>query len=587
MALLLALSWSRLWGLGLTHTDDAVWALRAWDTPGSIFDTEPVGEWARRQGRFWAFVSGALMLHVIKWNATAYGELLRFAGFAGFFAMFHFAVRTYCSARIALLAATLNLALAMVRWDGSILTTYPLITWVAGIALCAALVCGKRYAGGASAGWLVAAVLLLFFSFMNNEGVTAAFVVLAFLAAFATSAESPERSRRFMGAVAIAAAAYAALYVGWRLLHPSQYAGHELSWRLQPFLMTFWHFSTSGSVLHDLAWPYSVTFAEPQAGVTHEQVYRVGSHWMQAAASPSAWIAAGLSGMLVLRGARMHAVAMRSTWHAVVAGLVVALVAIAPVALSAMYQGWVMEKGIRAYSHTPLAHFGWSLVLAGLLAHVFDRGAGRRIVALVPAVLVAVLAALASATNDDIVDDMRPEAGRWRVLKDMLDADASSGANARALFVPRFANGSWYVWVPNGYWGQYAQARWQEENTRVFTGARGEPARTGPEKVADYAWEGQVRGFTGVIATSTRAVVWTEARSLEGLGVVYPRGAGVVRQSLEGAEHSGRVVAASIDLPDVEWLRVEREEGASPQPLVEMNLRNGNVKDLTWPAATR
>jgi hypothetical protein len=600
LALLLALFCARLWGLGLTHTDDAVWSLRAWDTRGNILDIEPVGEWARRQGRFWAFVSGALMLHAIKWNATAYGELLKLAGFAAFFAMFHLAVRAYCGMRIALLAATLNLAFAVVRWDGSIVTTYPLITWVAGIALCAGLVCGKRYVAGASRGWLVAAALLLFFSFMNNEGVTTAFFVLSVLAAWATRVASAERSKRFVAAVVVAGVAYGALYAGWRIAHPSQYAGHELGWHLKPFLVSLWHFSTGGSVLHDVIWPYKVTFAEPQAAVSHEQVYRVWSHWDEALRSPAAWIAAGVSGILVLRSARIAAGPMRSTVNALAAGLVIAFVALAPVALAAMYQGWVMEKGIRAYSHTPFAHFGWSLALAGLLAQVVGDAGRKRIVALVAAVVIAVLAALASATNDDIVDDMRPEAGRWRVLRDLLDANAAgaggAGAKERTLLVPRFANGSWYVWVPYGFWWQYAYWRWGEEGTRVYTQVPSPPGSAGWAMVADYAWEGRMRGFTGLIARlhpqgsappNAKAVVWTEAHSLDGLVLVYPDAAKTVRAPIGRGTRNGQVTSVSIDLPDVDWVRLEREGGASPHPLIELDLRSGKVKNWTWPSGVR
>lgn len=586
----MALFCSRLWGLGLTHTDDAVWSLRAWDTPGNIFDNEPVGDWARRQGRFWAFVSGALMLHAIKWNATVYGELLRLGGFAAFFAMFHWAVRAYFGTRIALLAATLNIALAMVRWDGSILTTYPLITWVAGIALCAGLLCGKRYAEEGEAPWLWAAGLLFFFSFINNEGVTAAFVIIAVLAAMSTRMESGVRGTH-LGVVAIAAAlAYAAVYLGWRHLHPSHYAGHELAWRLGPFLTSLWHFSTGGSALHDIVWPYRVVYVDAQAQVPHEQVYDLWSRWGDALRSPSAWIAAGVSALLVLRSARTSAAPKRAHVAAIVAGLVIAIVVVAPVAMTAMYQNWVLEKGIRAYSHTPLAHFGWSLALAGVLAWAFGESGRRRVLAFAAAGIVAMFAALASATNDDIVDDMRPEAGRWRVLRDMLDAN-SAGPKERTLLAPRFANGSWYVWVPYGFWWQYAYWRWGEQNTRVYTAVPSPPTAAGWSMLADYAWEGRL-GFTGVIArlhppgTSpphAKAVVWTEASSLYGLVLVYPQGARVVRQPVPVGARQGQVTVTSIDLPDVDWVRLEREEGASPHPLIELDLRSGKVRNRTWP----
>jgi len=255
----------------------------------------------------------------------------------------------------------------------------------------------------------------------------------------------------------------------------------------------------------------------------------------------------------------------------------------------------VMDKGIRAYSHTPLAHFGWSLALAGALAAVYGDAGRRRMLALAVAVIVAVLAALACVTNDDIADDMRPEAGRWRVLRDMLDANAA-GSRESSLLVPRYANGSWYVWVPYGFWWQYAYWRWGEEKTRVSTQVPTPPSSAGWALIADYAWEGRLRGFTGVMARlhprgdsppAAKAVVWAEWRTLDGLVLVYPEGAKTVRRAVPAGTRAGQVTTATMDLPDVDWVRLEREGGAAPQPLIELDLRTGKVKNWTWPSIRR
>jgi hypothetical protein len=222
----------------------------------------------------------------------------------------------------------------------------------------------------------------------------------------------------------------------------------------------------------------------------------------------------------------------------------------------------------------------------------FGDAQRRRVVALAASVIVAILAALACATNDDIVDDMRPEAGRWRVLRDMLDANAA-GSKERSLLVPRYANGSWYVWVPYGFWWQYAYWRWGEENTRVYTQVPSPPSSAGWSMVADYAWEGRLRGFTGLMARLhppgvsppvAKAVVWSEWHSLDGLALIYPDGAKIVRRAVEGGSRAGQVTSVAIDLPDVDWVRLERDGGTSPQPLIEINLRTGKVKNWTWPS---
>jgi hypothetical protein len=607
VGILLALFCARVWNLGITHTDDAVWALRAWDTPGNIFFNEPVGDWARRQGRFWAFVSGALMLHTLEWQGTVYGELLRLGSYAGFFVAFRAAVRAYCGTRIAVLAAVLNIGLAMVRWDGSILTTYPLITWVAGIAFCLALIAGRAYVAGGRRALVVVAGLLLYFSFMNNEGVTAAFMLLALLAArYARTqllAEGIEgaaaRGVRFFAVAALACAAYAALYFGWRLAHPSQYVGNQVAWLgVRSFLTTWWHFSTGGSVLHDLAWPYHVTYMDKQDLVPHERVYVIGNHVREVLASPTAWVSGLLCGWVAFSALRSSSaspqpVAARS---GMIAGLVIATVIVAPVAITALYQVWVMEKGVRSYSHTPLAHFGWSLFLAALLSRV---AAGPQRTHAVPraciAVLLGVLAALASRANDGIVNDMRPEAGRWRVLESVLAAN-HAGPHAQMLLIPRFDSASWYGWVPFGYWWQYGAARWDEGATRTYTERPLPPSPTWDATLVDYAWDGRRRGFVGLmgpLATSpTRSVaqpitVFDEAGAgdAQGLSLVYPAAdRKALHRSLlpaPQAMHGGTSIHV-LDVGDVPWVRLEREDGGRYRALVELDLQSGKVRNATW-----
>src|SRR5262245_58880678 len=100
IAILLLVFCMRIWNFGIVHTDDAMWALWTFQP-----DQDPAGDWARNQGRIYAFPYGAIMLHVLMWLGTTYGELLRVGSFAIFFALFVIVVAVYCGRRVALLAS--------------------------------------------------------------------------------------------------------------------------------------------------------------------------------------------------------------------------------------------------------------------------------------------------------------------------------------------------------------------------------------------------------------------------------------------------------------------------------------------------
>jgi hypothetical protein len=549
----------RVWGLGLTHTDDAVWALRAHQSAGGFFTREPIGAWALTPGRFWAHVSGAWMLHTLQWQGTAYGEVLRLGSFTAFFAVFHVTVRAFFGHRIALLASTFAAGLAMVRWDGSILTTYPLITWPAGAAFGLALLAGRRYVQSAGAGWSIAGALLLFFSLMNNEGVTVLFMLLSVLAAWQLRELDARRGARWLLTTLIACAAYAALYFGWRLMHPSSYQGHVIApFELRSWWLTFGHFSTGGNVLHDVVTPYRVAYADAQEVIAVQAVYRIREVWPGLLRSPTAMAAGVVAGLLVHRALRPSedAAAAGSQRAVIVSGLLIATVTVLPVSLVAMYQGWVTKSGIRAYSHTALAHFGWSLVAAAACAGWVSRRANRDRAAMVVSVAAGLLAAAASFTNDRIVDDMRTEAGRWRVLDHVLALNRH-GPRAPAIVVPRLANGSWYTVVAPTYWSEWTKARYGDD-TSVLTSAK----EAVPEAwLVDYAFDLRSRSFVGLVAATPGASqvhVFSEAAEPGGLELLATDAAGrTSRHPLGPPMRDGRLSTWVIQVPAAVTVRLE------------------------------
>lgn len=476
LTFLLVLLCQRVWGLGVMHTDDAMWALRA-----HLPQIDTVADWTRDQGRLWALVSGTMMLHVLKWQGSTYGELLRLGGFALFFLAFHLMAAAYCGRRIALLGATLFLALFALKWDGSLLTTYPLLTWVAGIAFTGAVLAGRRHARTGGHGMLVLAGALLFFALFNNEGVTLAFIMLYPVTIWANAVQVdsaahglavgrfPRRSWRLFLVFCASAAAYSVLYFWWRQLHPSIYPGHTVA----PFdpvriARTLYHFSTSGSVLHEMLAPLRVTYVDAIGGQARQFTYGLVQYadgLLRAGAAPLAGVVVAVLLWMLLEPRDETAPAARSVAPAprmaLALGLLVALVPILPVALMATYQEWEAERNVRAYSHTIFAHFGWSLALAGVLCAVAARLRGR---AYYRALLLALclgggmLAALANRANDAIADDMRPEAGRWALLERTIAVNRAV-FQADTFWTPALASGSWYTVVFRNYWTEFAKAR--------------------------------------------------------------------------------------------------------------------------------
>jgi hypothetical protein len=473
LAVLFGLLCLRVWALGLTHTDDAMWLLRSHT---SFFST--IDDWARWQGRLWAYVSGSLIMLALVNQGTLWGELLRLGSFALFFAAFHLVAAAYCGRRIALLCATVFLGFFALKWDGSILTTYPMITWPAGIACAGALLAGRAWTRATGKRWqLAAAGLLLFCALFNNEGVTVTFIVLALLSVAANAAQLepgaggrvtglPPRSARLLLVFLAAAAAYSVLYIGWRLQFPSTYAGNALApFSARRILTTLYHYSTSGSALHEILTPLKLNYADTFGGGAQVS-YSLHQYLHGLASSPLALLAGTLTAWLLWRqlkppsaqpAAHGRATPLRC---ALAGGLVVAVLPIVPVALVGNYQVWAMAMGVRAYSHTIFAHFGWSLVLSVLLLKLAGRlGRNRFGPALLVALALAggVLAALVYRANDAIALDMRPEAGRWQVVNRAVPANQALFLSD-VLWIPGLAQRSQYGQLYPRYWEEYVAA---------------------------------------------------------------------------------------------------------------------------------
>ncbi|WMW81891.1 hypothetical protein RF679_06300 [Undibacterium cyanobacteriorum] len=542
LALLLFLLCARVWNFGITHTDDARWAM-----PGYFLGIDPIADWAISQGRIWAYLSGTLILWTLQMQGSVAGELVRLGSFVLFFIVFFRYFALLCDRRFSLIAATFFLSFFMLKWDGSLLTTYPLLSWLAGGALILALELSARFVSRGSRWALALAMTLFGFSLVNNEGITVLFMFLFFVHTIALNHAVDEstfaiaklhlrrRSAVLLLLFFVVAATYAAIYLAWFLSHPSIYDGHKLGgFKLLNFLKTLTHFSTSGSALHDLISPYSVPFADAIAMTGERKEYFLTRNLQRSLHDPSSLLVcivtiflmwnllknvSGKSSALIKQATASSFASSvsssASTWaksrwslqkrmyFGLLIGLSVAILPIIPVALTSKYQTWVMESQIQAYSHTIFSHFGWSCVFAFVMLVLFEKLAARTVLRNfllgVVALFSGLIASQAFTANDDMAADMRNESGRWYILQKLLEVNQQS-LKSDYVWVPRFASGSWYSSVDRDYWTQYAKKRYGD---KTVIGADGPDlvAQSKNYVVSDYIFDRHGKRFVAIAAS--------------------------------------------------------------------------------------
>lgn len=513
VAVLLAMFCLRIWDLGIVHSDDAAWALRAWQGRWNI-----IWDWATRQGRVWALVSGPLLLTALKIKGSFIGNLAIASTFAIFFILFHWVVAVHFGRRTAILAACLNLGLYAMRWDGSLITAYPVFMWVLGSLYLVALLELERYFATDRRTVLVTSLTFFFCSLFLHEGVTVLFAIVYPLAAIhhrsgllrggdaASDATLRKPLRSALTGWITVVTLYALAYLGWRFAFPSAYRGNALAeFDVMRIIRVALAFALNGSVLHDMFAQYNVLFADSPFG----DGMRIGYPFWQFVRHPrlhTGSLAAGaLSALLVWHVlARLRpSVRLGDAWmqqaFAVIVGALIAFVPIIPVAATPKYQQWYEDLGIRAYVHTALSHFGVSLVVAVVLIWAVDllrRRFAWLVVAGATSCVVAVLSAGAYAMNDAIALDMRTEASRWLVFDRAMRIMGSQGWSRYTIIAPRFASGSWFAVLPSDFWVEWAAARY---GMQVDFKTRDVPARAlpGGAVLLDFA----AMGETGIFMT--------------------------------------------------------------------------------------
>ena len=480
IGLLLLVFCYRIWDVCPTHTDDAIWRLAGIQGNWSV-----VTSWAHSQGRVFAFVSGALIYVGTNLQGSIFGPILHVGFFALFFISFHAILGRYFGRRLALMAAVVNLALATIRWDGSIVTTYPLFSWVLSFLFVASVYLGSQYAENDRKVYLCLSFVLFYISLNIHEGVSLLFSMLAISAVIGNRLSNLPSSSHWRSCLfnrsftlqligtLLVIMLYFGGYLAWRRMNPSGYAGNQLGslnpMRFTPVLCSL---SASGTLLTEFISPFVVNYADSIGHDGYGVIYRPLKYLVTEGSNLVAilcglFVAASIYSLFGFyeideNDSRDKRASSTPFWICILVGAIIALVPVLPVSLVGKYQDNFYQLKVRSYAFTPLCHFGWSLIIAACLSfsNRIGRTPLRRAVQWSMTVLFGLLSYCVTLRNDSVVADIRLETCRWDVAHRIASIVPSLNRPINAVHAPRLQNGSWFTVVPADYWTSYMQERY-------------------------------------------------------------------------------------------------------------------------------
>ena len=480
IAMLLVVFCYRIWDLAPTLNDDAVWRLAGHQGSWHI-----ITDWAKMQGRVFAFVSGSLIFLGTSLQDSALGPILHIGAFAAFFLCFHGLVGVYFNIRLAMMTAIVNLSLVAIRWEGSIVTTYPIFAWLLGVVFIAAVYLGRKFSRENRTLFLWTSHLLLYLSLNIHEGMSLLFSAIAMFAVIANHFPKLPQIRDFtcifsnrpfvrqmqgtLGVVVL----YFAGYAAWRFAFPTQYDGNKVGsfspTQVVPVLLSL---STTGSVLTECLVPYRVNFTDAIARDNYGVVYQPLKYLFSTGNNLVA-ILCGLFALVAYMslsadGAKSEPRLAESEepcgtnakWlPSVFIGTFIAFLPVLPVAFVGKYQEQFFKLNICSYAFTPICHFGWSLVLASIMCTVtlVNRVSIRVATNLLFAIVLGVLSYCSSSRNDAAVADIRRETCRWQVMRHIAGILPNIKRPIKMVHAPRLQGGSWFTVVNSDYWSSFME----------------------------------------------------------------------------------------------------------------------------------
>jgi hypothetical protein len=226
---------------------------------------------------------------------------------------------------------------------------------------------------------------------------------------------------------------------------------------------TLLNFTLSGSVLYDLIIPYKVSYVDVLTNTGSAIFYNIYYYARQLPAYPGSILVGAVTAYaayVTLRRMPGQGITIWRFIPLILVGGIITFLPILPVAMTDKYQTWCLQYGINSYVMTILSHFGVSMMIAGLLMPFAAARGPSVVIALALAIVLGAFSAVGSRMNDAIAADMRPEAGRWRVLALALKTIDASKQASPIIFAPRFRSGSWFTVVSADYWTAYVRAKY-------------------------------------------------------------------------------------------------------------------------------
>lgn len=463
-----------VWNIcGSSHNDDAIWHLAARSGQWSI-----IKNFATSQGRLWAFVSGSLLYLACYLQDTFAGNCLRVGMLVVFFILFYKVIAIYIGKYIASFGALLNLALFALRWEGSIITSYPLLFFVHGSLFLCSLWLGTIFLRNGSKKYLLFALITLFIALFGHESSTCLFIGLSAAALLGnvyllnfkglTSLKSVNRHNNRFLAIGIAGVIffYCILYFSFHYLFPTTYDGHHLgSSHLTKALPVLISFCTRGSVLSDIFYPYSVIFSDRLAQDGFRIIYYLFSYLKSQEADLTPYlvflVVFSVTFTILIQSQHMlnarNTIKRRHVLAGLLGGGLTAVLPVFPLAFSSKYQYWFHNLGVTSNTFTPLSHFGVTLFIASLFIWIFSfvRKAFKPLAAGLSAMIIAVLAFCGFYMNKAIAFDMYSELVRWKVVDEAASMTSQIKVDGKKIWAPRLSSGSWFTCVNNDYWSNY------------------------------------------------------------------------------------------------------------------------------------
>ncbi len=382
------------------------------------------GELARGAGRFHHYLHVGLTGATYLLDAAQARRALALSVFLAAMGSFVFvAARAAGRPEAGLLAALAGVAFYQDNWHHNILTAYPLVFDSGLLCLAWAGYCLWRHARSLRPGWLAAANILCFAAFCHFEAFVC-FVPLLWAVVWLSRQDAPRAARlRTMAAASLSLPLYVAIYLGYRLAHPSEYAGNAVA-LADPAVILKTVVAYSRSALPLGAFPLNIEYLNRFPIVGRELVLTFGQHLGVLAANvadlPPTWPALGLLAGGVTGAVLWRAPRLRFRPIAALASVYAVFCPNFLIALSPKYQE-PAATGLAWYVTSTFSFYGVCLCLAGAAlwtaGRLSERPGLRRGLA-VGLGLVAGLTALVNASvNASVLESKIAAGARWKAAR--------------------------------------------------------------------------------------------------------------------------------------------------------------------------